>query len=33
MTSVMDREHQVVMQTYGRTPITFVSGDGSWLRP
>ena len=31
MTSVMDREHQVVMQTYGRTPITFVSGEGSWL--
>ncbi len=31
MTSVMDREHQVVMQTYGRTPVTFVSGDGSWL--
>jgi predicted acetylornithine/succinylornithine family transaminase len=27
----MDREHQVVMQTYGRTPVTFVSGDGSWL--
>lgn len=31
MTSVMDREQQVVMQTYGRTPVTFVSGEGSWL--
>ncbi len=31
MTSVIDREQRVVMQTYGRTPITFVSGEGSWL--
>ncbi len=31
MSSVMEREHQVVMQTYGRTPVTFVSGEGSWL--
>lgn len=31
MTSVIEREQRVVMQTYGRTPITFVSGEGSWL--
>ncbi len=31
MSSLMDREHLVVMQTYGRTPVTFVSGEGSWL--
>lgn len=31
MKTTMEREHQVVMQTYGRTPVTFVAGDGSWL--
>lgn len=31
MTSVAQREHKVLMQTYGRTPLTFVSGEGSWL--
>ena len=31
MTSLMDREAAVVMQTYGRVPITFVSGEGLWL--
>ena len=28
---IMERERAVVMQTYGRQPIAFVSGDGSWL--
>jgi predicted acetylornithine/succinylornithine family transaminase len=28
---LIEREGRVVMQTYGRLPITFVSGDGSWL--
>ena len=27
----MEREQQTVMQTYGRIPVTFVSGEGSWL--
>lgn len=31
MTSLFEREAAVVMQTYGRSPVTFVSGDGSWL--
>lgn len=31
MTSLFDREAAVVMQTYGRSPVTFVSGEGSWL--
>lgn len=31
MTSVAQREQKVLMQTYGRTPLTFVSGEGSWL--
>lgn len=31
MTSVAEREQNVVMQTYGRTPVTFVSGEGAWL--
>ncbi len=29
--SLIDREADVVMQTYGRLPVTFVSGEGSWL--
>ena len=32
MTSLFDREAAVVMQTYGRSPVTFVSGEGSWLK-
>jgi len=28
---IIDRERAVVMQTYGRQPVAFVSGDGSWL--
>lgn len=28
---IMDRERAVLMQTYGRQPVAFVSGDGSWL--
>ncbi len=28
---IISREAAVVMQTYGRLPVTFVSGDGSWL--
>lgn len=28
---VIEREAGVVMQTYGRLPVTFVSGEGSWL--
>ena len=31
MSALMDREHRFVMQTYGRIPVTFVAGDGSWL--
>ena len=31
MRSVPERESSVVMQTYGRTPVTFVSGEGTWL--
>ena len=31
MTSVAQREQNVLMQTYGRTPLTFVAGEGSWL--
>lgn len=31
MTSLMDREAAVLMQTYGRSPVAFVSGEGSWL--
>jgi acetylornithine/N-succinyldiaminopimelate aminotransferase len=29
--TVVDRESHVVMQTYGRLPVTFVAGSGSWL--
>jgi acetylornithine aminotransferase/acetylornithine/N-succinyldiaminopimelate aminotransferase len=28
---IIDRERAVVMQTYGRQPVVFVSGDGAWL--
>ena len=28
---IIDREKAVLMQTYGRQPVAFVSGDGSWL--
>lgn len=28
---MIDRERAVVMQTYGRQPVAFVSGEGSWL--
>lgn len=28
---IMERERAVVMQVYGRQPIAFVSGEGSWL--
>ena len=28
---IIARERAVVMQTYGRQPVAFVSGDGSWL--
>jgi acetylornithine/N-succinyldiaminopimelate aminotransferase len=31
MTSLSERESSVLMQTYGRLPITFVDGEGSWL--
>ncbi len=31
MSTVADREAQVVMQTYARVPVTFVSGEGAWL--
>jgi acetylornithine/N-succinyldiaminopimelate aminotransferase len=31
MTSLFEREAAVVMQTYGRSPVSFVSGEGSWL--
>ena len=30
-TGLIDRERAVVMQTYGRQPVAFVSGEGSWL--
>lgn len=29
--NVIERESHAVMQTYGRTPVEFVSGEGSWL--
>ena len=29
--TIIDRERAVVMQTYGRQPVAFVSGEGSWL--
>jgi len=31
VTSLFDREAAVVMQTYGRSPVAFVAGEGSWL--
>jgi acetylornithine/N-succinyldiaminopimelate aminotransferase len=31
MTTTIERESEVVMQTYGRLPVTFVKGSGSWL--
>lgn len=31
MSSIIEREHRAVMQTYGRTPVVFVEGRGSWL--
>ncbi len=31
MSSLAEREARVVMQTYGRLPVTFVRGEGSWL--
>jgi acetylornithine/N-succinyldiaminopimelate aminotransferase len=31
MKSIIEREHQAVMQTYGRIPVVFVAGEGSWL--
>lgn len=31
MTSVVERERAAVMQTYGRTPVVFTHGAGSWL--
>jgi predicted acetylornithine/succinylornithine family transaminase len=31
VTDLFDREAAVVMQTYGRVPVAFVSGEGSWL--
>ncbi len=31
MSTVIAREATVLMQTYRRSPVTFVSGDGSWL--
>jgi predicted acetylornithine/succinylornithine family transaminase len=31
MTAVFEREAEVVMQTYARSPVGFSSGDGSWL--
>ncbi len=31
MSSLIERESRSVMQTYGRTPVEFVSGEGSWL--
>lgn len=29
--TLADRESRVLMQTYGRSPVTFVEGEGSWL--
>jgi acetylornithine/N-succinyldiaminopimelate aminotransferase len=29
--TIIDRERAVVMQTYGRQPVAFVAGEGSWL--
>lgn len=31
MTSMLEREASAVMQTYGRTPVVFTQGSGSWL--
>jgi acetylornithine/N-succinyldiaminopimelate aminotransferase len=31
MNSIIAREHQAVLQTYGRIPVVFVAGEGSWL--
>ncbi|MGA7269646.1 MAG: acetylornithine transaminase [Acidimicrobiia bacterium] len=31
MTSLFEREAASLMHTYGRAPVTFVSGEGSWL--
>jgi predicted acetylornithine/succinylornithine family transaminase len=31
MNTLIERERRAVMQTYGRIPIEFVSGEGSWL--
>lgn len=31
MTAVFEREAEVVMQTYARSPVGFSSGEGSWL--
>lgn len=31
MTTVFDREARTVMQTYGRSRVEFISGEGSWL--
>lgn len=31
MTTLFEREAGSVMHTYGRAPVTFVSGEGSWL--
>ena len=31
MSTIAEREAKVVMQTYGRLPVTFVRGEGSWL--
>lgn len=31
MSTLAEREARVVMQTYGRLPVTFVRGEGSWL--
>ena len=28
---LIDRERAVLMQTYGRQPVAFISGEGSWL--
>lgn len=31
MSSVLEREARAVMQTYGRTPVVFTAGSGTWL--
>lgn len=31
MTSILEREASAVMQTYGRIPVVFTQGSGSWL--